>query len=394
MDTKKFRTMTYLQKRNNYHGDAYWGIAIDIGYSGTKIFAQDVVASFPSFAKKTEGTRIVVHNASSNEDILYRESKGSDVWLVGKEAQNALDVEDPNVASSNLYGRNRYSSSMFPVIVRTALAIATDGNTEGKKIFVQTGLPSKYLTADKKYLIKAIAGEHSFDMKFGDKAWKHYDITIAESNVSVIPQPMGALMSVTVNDLGVLTNDSNNIFSSRSLVVDPGFGTMDCITLVGRTIVEEDQKTSLDASMKEVLSRTSAKIFKKYGEEIPVQMMQMYLETGKIQTYNEEEGRGSIEDFSDLLEEANAEVAQEAISFLIDNYGGTRGDFRQYNNIVLTGGTGEAWFDYFQEFFSRFPWIKIISGNEQSDLPFIFSNVRGSYFLRQLIANKKKEAKT
>ena len=47
--------------------------------------------------------------------------------------------------------------------------------------------------------------------------------------------------------------------------------------------------------------------------------------------------------------------------------------------LVITGGASDAWKVQIQEFFQGIETLKIIRGNQNHDLPYIFNNVRGYY---------------
>ena len=51
-DTKKFKTRTLFLDRSNGSVDGVFLTAIDVGFSGVKVFSQNFVGVFPSFAKR------------------------------------------------------------------------------------------------------------------------------------------------------------------------------------------------------------------------------------------------------------------------------------------------------------------------------------------------------
>ena len=54
MDTSKFKTKTEFIERKNPSVSNVWEIALDIGYSAVKLFGPNIVARFPSYAKRVE----------------------------------------------------------------------------------------------------------------------------------------------------------------------------------------------------------------------------------------------------------------------------------------------------------------------------------------------------
>jgi len=75
------------------------------------------------------------------------------------------------------------------------------------------------------------------------------------------------------------------------------------------------------------------------------------------------------------IEQACKEVAEMAAKKLYE----LAGYFQDYNILVLTGGTGAAWFQYFKEALSGFEDLEIIPGNEGNDIPIYYANARGYY---------------
>ena len=61
--------------------------------------------------------------------------------------------------------------------------------------------------------------------------------------------------------------------------------------------------------------------------------------------------------------------------------------------LVITGGTGAAWFSMFKDFYKGLSSLKIIDGAENDNIPAIFSNVRG-YYMQQLNILKKRNTVT
>lgn len=388
MNTKDFRTKTMMIKRENVHGDDSWPVAIDVGYSGVKLFSPNIIACFPAFAVPVKGQLLDLKTETSNDTILYRDDENARIWLVGKAAQDSVSKNDPDTATMSIYGRNRYFSDMFRIISNVALGLACTrnefGDPSGLPVVLRTGLPNEYIESDNIYLKESFEGLHSFDMKIGDGDWAHYDIVLAKGNVSVMPQPMGTLLSVATGNDGNMRSEAALYYTSPTLVCDPGFGTFDCFGLNGKDVRGQD--TFEAYGMKQVLSDVSDEIFSKYHVEIPVPAMQSYLEKGTIVVYDRR-NRTSVEvPFGDILEKHCIDVAKKAIDNLDNMY-----DLGEYKYLILTGGTGEAWFPYFKEAFKGMQTLTIIPGNQNTmgiimdenghpaPLPFIFSNVRGYY---------------
>lgn len=392
--TQDYRTKTMFINHKNPCFNGAWGVAVDIGYSGTKIFSPDCVACFPSFATPVNGSLISLF-APDEATILYRDGESGAVWRVGKTAQENISIQDVDQNSTSIYGRQWYYSPMYLVIARTALGIACRGNGDGgpgdRKIYLQTGLPNQYLETETADLLGVLTGTHIFDIKVGASDWKHFEIELNSSNIGVMSQPLGTLLSISTENSGAHTPDHAKYGTLPMVIFDPGFGTMDCFSLRGNEIKKDDISTTTEFTMRKVLEEASNKIYKEYQVRIPVPAMQKYLDLGFITKFDRKQRKGTNVDFGNILEEATRHIASLAIDKLCELYN----NFLEYNYLVVTGGTGEAWYPYFVEAFEGMPNLTLVPGNKGTEgfmddgnggkapLPFFFSNVRGYYFYLQ-----------
>ena len=97
--------------------------------------------------------------------------------------------------------------------------------------------------------------------------------------------------------------------------------------------------------------------------------------------------RSSFEiDISEILEEKNRDVCMRAVNKIRSMYN----DLLDMDYLVVTGGTGEAWWDMIKNEFQGLRSLTVVPGNDTSNLPFTFSNVRGYYFHLYRTVKKKK----
>ena len=57
--------------------------------------------------------------------------------------------------------------------------------------------------------------------------------------------------------------------------------------------------------------------------------------------------------------------------------------FADYEYLVVTGGTGAAWYDWIQDKFKNSK-LQIIPGNRNDNLDMLYANVRGYYLFRSM----------
>lgn len=376
INSANFKTKTIFCERKNESADGIWSIALDIGYSAVKGFSNNNVFSFPSYARKIS-TQMLSFGDVNNTEIQYRDDETNELWAVGASAQQMIESGEAKDSVIELYGRNRYFSEIFTIITRVGMGIGMLANKwdspTGKRIMLQTGLPPAYLKSDSPLIKEALAGTHKFSIKIGKEKWMSYNFTLPEENIFVMPQPMGTLFSIVTDNRGCQIPEASKYFKSAMLIFDPGFGTLDVFDMRNRLI--KSSETFDNLGMKRVLEETANLILEKYGQEITIPEMQKYLQSGQIKYRDRKARTTKLVSFSDLLEEANIKVCHEALSKIDTMYNG----LYDHDYLVITGGTGAAWNDIIREYYKGMETLKIVSGNQNDNLPYIFSNVRGYY---------------
>ena len=375
VDTKKFRTRQEIVPMSNPRAKDYV-IGIDVGYSATKVFYEDGYFVFPSYAKKIENGMI---NVTNEKDIMYRDDETGELYMVGYNAQEMMESTDTNDTDGELFSRKRYTDKRFKIICNTAVAMATASKADDRKIVIQTGLPSSYVTGDTPAIKKAFAKHTNFSLKIGAGAWKTYEPIINEDDIFVMPQPAGALYSVLIKNNGTYTNDARTMLSGNVLIMDVGFGTFDFYGIKNRSIV---CKESIDQiGMREVLDKTTKKIMDELHEDIRVAAFQKNLESGIVVCINEEEMETDEKSIEPYLEAASKEILKEAM----DKAKSVTDAFRGYQYIVVDGGTGEAWYEDIKQWLSKMKTLKVMPSNFNDHLPMIYSNARGYYMYRYVV---------
>lgn len=378
MDVSKFKTRTSFKQRNNGDTGEKWCVALDIGYSSVKIFSPNIVAMFPSYAKKEVSNYI---GQVGTDVILYKDLETGECWTVGSDAQERIDIRDSDESEATLYSRERYMSPMFKVLVETGIAIGSlklkNNHPNGREIFVQTGLPPRYLKADREMMTDVIKGKHHFSISMGGGPEQEFNIEIKEENVDIIAQPMGTLFSVMVDNNHQFIEDANKFFSGNVLVFDPGFGTLDIFPIRQHHV--EPSETFDTLGMKQVLKETANAINEEYGQDVTVPAMQKYLSRGVFRYRKRVDGRMITEDieFDEILAEKNKKVCMEALKKLEQIV-----PLAEYDCLIITGGTSAAWKDMIHEYFAGMSTLKIIDGNQNDNLPMVFANVRGYFMYR------------
>lgn len=385
-DTRNFRTKTNFIKRNNGHIDGTWEIALDLGYSAVKGFSPNAIFRFPNYARRV-GEDFSFIGKTSKNSILYKNLVNGEMWIVGEVAQNLISSGETSDSEASLYGRNRYESAMFHVIAETGLGMAMTKaefvNQSGvntilepgnDKIVVQTGLPEEYME-DEPDLKDALAGAHNFALKIADQPWQEFHFDLDYNEIYVMSQPKGTLLSVCIDRNGQFRPEAAEYLSSSVIVFDAGFGTLDIFPINSGVVGNGETYTNL--GMKRVLQETSKEIRKQFNINVPVPAMQKALETGVIRYMDKKRFKANEYEFGDILAASSSRICEEAITSMASVL-----SLIDYNYLIVTGGTGAAWYNQIIDKFKDFDTMKILKGNQNDDLPFVYANVRGYYFYR------------
>ncbi len=379
IDTKDFCTKTEYFPRKNASTGKYWGIALDIGYSAVKGISPNSVFCFPAFAKVFTGQTLDM--GSDNAACIQYKSEDGVIWNVGAMAQDMVSADDSNDSAQSLYTRKRYFSDMFLVLARVGLALGLMENEidapGDRPIMLQTGLPPAYLQNDAPLIKQAIAKTHTFEVRTGKGQWKKFSFSLTGDNIRVMAQPMGSFFSAVLSNEAKPTLDANALLNSNVLVFDAGFGTVDIYSIRNRQI-DNTANSYNDCGMKAVFQETAKLIQTNFGVEIKPHTMQKALQLGTVTQFNIFDMSSDDVAFGHLLEEANKKVCQIALDHMKNAYN----FLMEYDYLLVTGGTGAAWYDLICDHFARMKTLKIITGSKNDQLSHIYSNVRG-YYLHQ-----------
>ena len=184
-------------------------------------------------------------------------------------------------------------------------------------------------------------------------------------------QPTGTLFSVATDNSHHFVKNAGDFFNKNVLIFDAGFGTLDIFPI--RNNVVQDKQTFPEYGMRQVLNRTIKKIYDEYNTEVSLIGIQTCLGNGFVRCHDK--WKSHNEPFSDMLDEANREVCDEALERIGQIY-----SLYEYEYFVITGGTGAAWNELIRDKLSGIEGLKVVAGNQNdTNLPFTMANVRGYY---------------
>lgn len=371
MNVSQFATMTDFRSVTNVRSNTEYIIGLDLGYSATKCITEDQAFCIPSFAREIRGD--IIGSLGQNEIVYTNESGRS--YSVGERALRTLKHGE-TVKETSIYGRSHYQSPEYLIQFRVGLGIALWNKSpeDERPFFIETGLPPAYLNEDSTYMRAVMEGHHKFTLRKGNEV-KQFDLTVDSKQIDIIIQPMGTIISIGTEESGKRQRLVNHYLTSRILIFDVGFGTLDTFYLRDSEI--EGRTTDERLGMKRVLEETRDAIIKDHpaaASFLTIPAMQNCLHTGRFTYVNKLDFNEKSVEIGPYFKAANEKVMKEAFDSQKDNY-------VDIDYLVMTGGLGAAWCEYFENRLKNLS-LKVIRGNVQSNLPHVYANARGYYMSR------------
>lgn len=385
MKTIDFKTRTEVVPFRSPEKKDKWVVGIDLGYSGVKGWCSNKYFCFPAYVKAVPDGFSKLTSAADS-DILYRNESGK-IYYVGQLAYDLADAAHMTDDNEELFGSQRFYTESYIIQSEVSTAIGLMANQYGapgdKEIVIQAGLPPLHLKKGKSEVQAIFQGRHRFSIKLGKQDWKDFDYEISEKNVFVMPQPLGSLISSSVDRDGRTIPNAMKFFRSSIMVFDPGFGTLDLFNVRNGNVVGSN--TDPNGGMRRVFELTCDDIYAVYGIALTVPQLQTRLDTGEIKLGEKSADsrkrtlKSRTYSFENILLENSHKVFDSVVDSLIQVYNIAE----NYSYILITGGTSDAWMDYIKDAFADADTIKVVAANANDpSISNIYSNARGYFFQR------------
>lgn len=368
-DTRSFATRTERRIKDNPHVDGVHIIGLDLGYSGPKVVHEKGNLCFPKFCMKITGEQM---GTPGKNDIVYEAYDSGSKFYVGDMAIRSLK-EGAVVTESALLGRNHYFHPDYIMTMRAAIALSLWDlpKTDGHDLFIQTGLPPAYMT-DSQYLRSVLEKRHHYKITLGGEC-REFDYTIHANQVDIMYQPMGTYYSVVFDRDGNMTPDAFEYMNSNLMVFDGGFGTLDRFLVRGKQLEAKESDASL--GMSRVLDETKKMLLNELGVDVSIPALQTALKSGIVKKDDIITLQRKEYSIAPYLKKANELVREEAFESI-------KSDVLDIQKLIMSGGTGAAWCDYFTDRLKGLSGLSVIPGTKNSNLPAVYTNARGYYYYR------------
>ena len=375
MSMIEYAPKTERLHRENRSVNGYWPVGIDYGFSAVKGFSPNKVFCFPNCAIQQKNDESILD--PDDTDIIIRDKEGT--WIIGQKAAQAMDSSDSMNYESEMYGRTRYATPVFRALIKAGLGVAHSANRykkyQDEEIVVQTGLPPKYKDQDTDLIREAISGKYNFEMKMGKAPFQRYIFSVSEGNIFVMDQPMGSLLSSITDNNAVQKKSDYSILKSNTLIFDAGFKTLDTYNISAG--IFKGSNTFDNLGMHEIFLRTAAELRRVHRSGITVPEMQTAIRRGYVNSFDRKTMANKRIEFQDILLKHSDAVCEEAVQKILSIY-----DYLQnHDYLVITGGTGSAWFPFIQERLKNMETLELVSANKNDvTISNVYSNVRGYYY--------------
>jgi hypothetical protein len=283
-------------------------IGLDNGYGQVKVVCADTREEklFPSVVTRVDRALL------GKEDTYFSYSDATGRYLVGDDALLHGQPTLPSVDSSYIERPEYRVQALYAIE-----SVLAGHLKKGQQLPVDlvTGLPVEFFKAHRASLEKIVM------------SWENPRIRV--NSVTVVPQPMGALMDLSGDWDGMIEFDFRG--DKRVALVDVGHGTIDAIEIVDGKVSGNFQGRSVGVSrMYDELFSTLSQLKPDAGierSEIP-----RIAREGQFIYFGEEIGIGKqLRDAKRRMAEVVASVVQEAWPSAAKLY-----------RIVVTGGGAEA----------------------------------------------------
>jgi plasmid segregation protein ParM len=382
VNTADFCTGHEYRPRKNGDPAGMSPVALDIGYSSVKGFSKNACFMFPSYMKSVDTGRLMGDPARN--DVFCADKDGE--WAVGAFAAAGVREDDSEESENTLYGRDRYGSKLFLVLARVGIAYGLSGNThgDGGRTLLWTGLPPAFRKADTPLLLDALSGRHEFAVRIGKSPYRDFGFDLAREDITVLDQPMGSLFSASLApDLSkVYLPDGRKAVNAETVVFDAGFGTLDVYRVSGKEV--KSFETWRELGMRAVFARLSQRLFDGFGADVKVHAMQGILAKGRVTVFDRKNKETREVPAAEALAAANAEICEKAL----DKLDGAYDSLRYTDVLIVTGGTGEAWYRLIKERYRGMRNLHVMRASENDVLPLVYGNARG-YWLHGLLSTRR-----
>jgi len=289
------------------------------------------------FTKATNGREYVVFKSIIGEyaDIQFNFSFEENNWednLQVRLEDNMFFLgelaERQSLVKQYTLDQEKLISEFVKILALSALGLLVN---EIDSVSVVTGLPVSYYRRDAKKVQELLRGYHKIEYLSLDKKDRERRLNITK--VKVIPQPMGSVFNLLLDDKGKVNN--KKIVSQKIGIVDIGFRTTDFVLLDHLRYIERGSSTT-DNGMSKCFSLIANKLRQKTGVNVELYRLYQAIFSGSIKI------RGKEYNITNLKNKVYSHFASQIVNDINRIW---ENDW-DIDLIVLTGGGAKELMEY------------------------------------------------
>ncbi len=297
-------------------------IGVDVGFGFTKATAGGEYIIFKSIIGEYADIQFHLGLEENTWEDNLQIRLEDNMYFLGELAEKQSSVQQYTLDQSKLVGE------FVKILAVAAIGLLTE---ERETVSVVTGLPVGYYRRDARRVQEILKGVHRIEY-LGDQG-KGTEKQINVAKIKIIPQPMGSVFNLLLDEEGSPTN--KKIASQKIGVVDIGFRTTDFVLLDHLRYIERGSSTT-DNGMSRCFSLIANKLRQKTGVSVELHRLYNAIFTGSIRI------RGKEYNITNLKNRVYSHFASQ-IANDINRIWENDWDI---DLIILTGGGAKELFEY------------------------------------------------
>lgn len=289
-------------------------LGIDVGFGFTKATDGNKTVIFKSVLGESNDIQFYSGFGDESFDDSLHVTIDDNSYFIGDFAEQQSSVRQFTLDQDTLI-------SDFVKIL--ALTAAGSCYRESASVNVVSGLPIGYFRRDYKRFSELLTGHNR--IKFHSPDGRDLLKTIYVQKVKIVPQPIGSIFNILMNDNGRIINEE--VSKQKVGVVDVGFRTTD-FTIFDHLRYIERGSSTLDTGISKCFSIISSKLREESGVSIELFRLYKAVEAGSIKIKGKEYPIGKFRD--KVYAHLAGMIANEINRLWVEDW--------DIDTIVLTGG--------------------------------------------------------
>lgn len=248
-------------------------IGIDAGYGYIKAFDGKDQVIIPSIIAPARDIKFLSRMRKQDELSNLKVKVGDDWYFVGTLAKE--QGKDP----IQVLDRNKVFHIATKVSMLVGLGYLAKNNSNVK---VVTGLPvSHFNPKEREALELSIKGKQRIEFDYSLIGGKVEVVEFNVTEVKILPQPIGSLFNMIMDDKGNVMDDMVDMASGTVAVLDIGFGTTDLLVMKELDFVDKSSR-SINIGVKDIMDDIREQLVVASSEEVPLYEIEATRETKSI----------------------------------------------------------------------------------------------------------------